>query len=1123
MSAYFLQKLPPVLLAIILIMAVFSSCGKTAAPAPDSLNAAQSPFTSFRDIPGITSEEIAAIEALRKYKSFSYGMTLSTEAFIKEKGDGVYDSDEDGIGGYSALFCEWLGGLFGVRFEPVICGWSELIDKLNSGEIDFAGNLTPSEERLKTYLMTDPIADRQYKTIQLAGSLPLDRIALTRPLRYVFAGGSVVADTVASVTDNSTYEALFVSDYEAAYRVLERGAADAFIGDSAVALVFDSYGSIYTADFLPLIFSPVSMTTANTEFAPVISLVTKALQSGAKPWLNHLYNEGYESYKKNKFFTQLSDDEKAYLRNTDFVPLAARYFNYPVDFYNAYEKKWEGIVFDVLAGVEELTGLKFKVANTTTTELSDLFNMVYDGRAHIMPELIYSERRAQYVIWTKHIFLTDQLALLSRSSYPNVSVNEIPYKRVGVIANTVRAEMFRRWFPSTAHITDYTTDEIAMRALEQGEVDLVMSSKNRLLSFLNFQEISLFKANFLFNYPYESTFGFHKDQTVLCSIMDKALPLVDTYMITEQWLTKTYDYRMKLMEAQRPWLIGATVLSLAVLALILVLFFRNRNEGKRLEKIVTKQTATIKSESIKFKEKAHWYESILDAIPLPVSVTDPNRNWTFVNLATYNFLGVNRDDIIGKPCSSWGAGIGNTADCGIECVLREMKQTRFYHGGSSYQVVVEILKGMDGETIGYIEVVQDVTKLENTAKQEAEAISQAKSVFLANMSHEMRTPMNVIVGFTDLMLEEDDVPDKLKETLRKINTAGHTLMGLINDVLDISKIEAGKLELIPVQYDVASLLNDVITLNLIRIQNKPITFKLNIEGVMPAILFGDDLRIKQILNNLISNAFKYTKNGSVTLNVSVGSDGPIKDGDHVFLSFAVSDTGIGIREEDISKLFSDYNQLDTRANRAIEGTGLGLSITKKFIEMMDGEISVESEYGKGTTFYAKIRQGFVTNRVMGKETVESLCDLHYSDKKRQTQKKLSRPDLSYVRVLVVDDFPTNLDVAAGMLRKYKMQVDCVQSGQEAVNLVAAGERVYDAVFMDHMMPGMDGVQATKAIRALETEYAHNVPVIALTANVVAGNEQMFLNNGFNAFLPKPFNVMGLDSVIQLWVRDKSRE
>jgi signal transduction histidine kinase len=415
------------------------------------------------------------------------------------------------------------------------------------------------------------------------------------------------------------------------------------------------------------------------------------------------------------------------------------------------------------------------------------------------------------------------------------------------------------------------------------------------------------------------------------------------------------------------------------------------------------------------------------------------------------------------------------------------------------------------------------------AAEKAENASDAKSRFVANMSHEMRTPMNAIVGLTGLLLEEDDVPGKTRETLEKINTAGHTLMDLISDVLDISKIEAGKLDLMPVQYDVASLLNDIITLNITRIENKPITFNLDISEDLPKRLFGDDLRIKQILNNMLSNAFKYTKRGYVTLGMKCLPE-DVREGAHesphspsVWASFYVSDTGIGIREEDMAKLFTDYNQMDASANRRIEGTGLGLSITKKFVEMMDGEITVESEYGKGTTFHVRIRQGFVIDTPIGKETVESLRSFRYSDKKEQVQEKLVRPDLGYAKVLVVDDFLTNLDVAAGMLRKYKIQVDCVTSGQDAVDLIASGVPVYNAVFMDHMMPEMDGMEATALIRALDTQYAQNIPIIALTANAVSGNEQMFLNKGFSAFLPKPFNAMSLDAVVQRWVMDKSRE
>ena len=402
-------------------------------------------------------------------------------------------------------------------------------------------------------------------------------------------------------------------------------------------------------------------------------------------------------------------------------------------------------------------------------------------------------------------------------------------------------------------------------------------------------------------------------------------------------------------------------------------------------------------------------------------------------------------------------------------------------------------------------------------KEAAEANSRYKSTFLANMSHEMRTPLNVVVGLTDLRMEDEKLPAKVKEDLKKINSAGELLLGIVNDVLDISKIEAGKLELSPVDYEIASLLNDIIILNVIRIESKPVKFKVDISEDLPCELNGDELRVKQIFNNLLSNAFKYTKEGTVTLNVGCTRI----DEKNIVLSATIKDTGIGIRQEDIKKLFSDYNQVDIKANRRIEGTGLGLSITKKLVEMMNGEITVESVYGVGTSFSVKMTQGIVTEKTLGVEMVKNLGNFQYTDQKKRASKELIRPDLSYARVLVVDDMQTNLDVATGLMRKYKMQVDCVGSGEAAINLIKRGHPVFDAIFMDHMMPEMDGVEATRLIRNLDSEYARTVPIISLTANALVGNEQMFLEKGFNAFLSKPINILKLDSIIRKWIRKKN--
>jgi signal transduction histidine kinase/DNA-binding response OmpR family regulator len=399
------------------------------------------------------------------------------------------------------------------------------------------------------------------------------------------------------------------------------------------------------------------------------------------------------------------------------------------------------------------------------------------------------------------------------------------------------------------------------------------------------------------------------------------------------------------------------------------------------------------------------------------------------------------------------------------------------------------------------------------------AASEAKSRFLANMSHEMRTPLNAIVGLSELTLDGGELHGESAANLENIYNAGMTLLGTVNDILDISKIESGKFEIIPVDYELPSLINDTVMQNILRIGEKPIALRLDIDESLPCRLFGDELRIKQLLNNLLSNAFKYTRKGTVDLGISCE-----REGDFVWLTASVKDTGIGIRPDDLDKLFSDYSQVDTKANRKIEGTGLGLAITKSMAEMMGGGITVESEYGKGSTFTFRIKQGFITDEPIGASVADSLRNFRHFNQKKDRHAKLTRIRLPYARVLVVDDVPANLDVARGMMKPYGMQIDCVSSGPAAIERIRAREVVYNAIFMDHMMPGMDGIEATKIIREeIDTPYAKTIPIIALTANAIRGNDQMFLQNGFNDFISKPIDLIRLDAVIRQWVRDKEQE
>ncbi|MCL2789446.1 MAG: PAS domain S-box protein [Desulfobulbus sp.] len=404
----------------------------------------------------------------------------------------------------------------------------------------------------------------------------------------------------------------------------------------------------------------------------------------------------------------------------------------------------------------------------------------------------------------------------------------------------------------------------------------------------------------------------------------------------------------------------------------------------------------------------------------------------------------------------------------------------------------------------------------------AQIASQAKSEFLARMSHELRTPLNAIIGFLSLEVQKE-LPQETIDNLEIVLDASHNLLTLINDILDISKIEAGRFELTGDTYHLTQAINEVIAFNSFRMESKLITFRLEMDESLPSQLNGDILRIKQVLNNLLSNAFKYTEGGIVTLSVEPAARAPGEEvpPDTRLIRFSIRDTGRGIKAENLKKLFTSYTRFDSKTNRLIEGTGLGLAISKNLVEMMGGQMEVESEYKKGSSFSCIIPQVVVDPTPIGHVAVRDM-----TDQLAMSRRSLYRHSINwrcsyipYAKVLVVDDVPTNLAVAKAMLQRYSMAVDCVASGQESIDLIRSEEPRYNAVFMDHMMPGMDGVEALHRIRAIDSDYARSVPVIILTANVISGNKQKFLEQGFQAFLGKPINPAQLDAVISRWVKD----
>ena len=388
-----------------------------------------------------------------------------------------------------------------------------------------------------------------------------------------------------------------------------------------------------------------------------------------------------------------------------------------------------------------------------------------------------------------------------------------------------------------------------------------------------------------------------------------------------------------------------------------------------------------------------------------------------------------------------------------------------------------------------IALVQQVQK----EKQKADEANAAKSTFLSHMSHEIRTPMNAIVGMTDIMLRTD-LTEEQREYLTNIKSSGNALVSLINDILDISKIEAGKMELVEDIYEIEPILNDIRMIIQNRIGDKPVKLFYEIDN-LPDKLYGDGLRIRQIMINLLNNAVKFTEEGHVKLKIR--KENQTVEGVMLFVS--VSDTGQGIREEDLKKLFGAFEQVDTKKNKGKEGTGLGLAISSELIGMMGGKLEVKSTYGAGTEFFFRIFQKFVPADLETEEKVDENMNF-------------TAPE---AKILVVDDNEMNRKVAVGLLEPLQMQIDLADNGKKA--LVMIQEKKYHMIFMDHMMPIMDGVEATKCLRQMEDSYYKELPVIALTANAMKESKQMFEEAGMNGFVAKPIEMKQICRTIRKWL------
>lgn len=410
-------------------------------------------------------------------------------------------------------------------------------------------------------------------------------------------------------------------------------------------------------------------------------------------------------------------------------------------------------------------------------------------------------------------------------------------------------------------------------------------------------------------------------------------------------------------------------------------------------------------------------------------------------------------------------------------------------------VIIPVIIGFTIEYQGYA-FTQQRKKMEIQEKQLLEAMkiadqaNIAKTSFLVNMSHEIRTPINAVLGMDEMILRESN-DESILSYASNIQSAGQSLLSLINDVLDFSKIESGKLELLPVEYDVQQLMNDCYSMIIIRAEKKNLLLEIHNDPDMPSKLLGDEVRIRQIIINLLTNAVKYTSSGTVVLNLNCER---ISE-DQIMLKIRVRDTGMGISEENLNNLFMAFNRLDELHNRNIEGTGLGLSITKRLTDMMGGKIGVYSTLGKGSDFWVEIPQKVVSFAPVGVFIENRRAK---SGQKKNYRERFQAPG---VRILVVDDVKLNIDVMKGLLKNTKIRIDSAYSGKECLGLVQ--KNTYDMIFMDHLMPEMDGIETLNNMRRIPDSPNKNTPVIVLTANVMVGAKEKYTSLGFTDYIAKP--------------------
>ena len=1056
--------------------------------------------TDYTLIPGVTAEETAAIKTLKeKYgNTFSYGTMLCSEAFVKR--DGTKD-------GFSVRFAGMLSTMFEAQFVHQFYGWDELIIALENESLDFSGELTATEERRSRYLMTDAIYDRTIKIFTNREGEKLEEIASIRPLRFAVLEGTVTGEQVKGVSTHRV-EVVFVPDYEAAAAELKKGTIDAFFEEAPAVFYFTEYDFIRAEDFFPLVYSPVSMTTANPELAPFISVVQKFLRNGGQEYLNELYRQGTRAFLEHSLDVAFTEEERLFIQDHiakgESIPFAALSNSYPIGFYNEAEREFQGIAIDVLAAITEMTGLRFTPVNGPKSSFPEIRQLVQEGTAHFIAGLTLQDKKDSPFLWAHEPFSTgNHSSLLSVGSHPGIELNQILFSWVGLIEHSMHKKVYETWFPNSENTVIFPDSDEAFKALKEGKIDFVMGSRNLLLSQTNYREQPDFKAALVFDHDLPISFVFNADEHLLHSIIEKAQKVINLDHINVHWVRRIFDYRAKMAHDMFPVLIGFIVLLGGLLTVTGAFFFKNKKLSKSLEAQVSIRTKELQEKTRELQEQSTTLQTVFSAIPDIIVCRDLNGCVTQCNDTFARYMNMYPEEILGKTGRDlfgshtedhyhFAKTDAEVARTGETRIVEENLYLPFLRTFRLFEVVKAPLV-QAGVVVGVMGIARDITERKAIEASAREA-SQAKGSFLARMSHEIRTPLNAIIGMTRIARSSIDNREKALASLDEITTASGHLLGILNDVLDISKIESGKFEVAKMPFLLAPAIREVSSIISQKCKEKFVTFATDITGLPSFSLVGDKLRLNQVLINLLGNAVKFTKaKGTVSFSVAIMSECE----DEVRLAFTCTDTGIGMSEEQLARLFTAFEQADSSIAARFGGTGLGLAISQNLVNLMGGEISVSSELGNGSSFRFELTFP-KADAIEEKIEARDIGNIHLAGK----------------RILLAEDVDINRIILKELLSETNVDIVEAVDGLKAVEAFALSPPGYfGLIFMDIQMPNMDGYEATRKIRQLPHPEAKTIPIVAMTANAYQEDISMALAVGMTGHLSKPIDFDALQQTL----------